>query len=121
MYRLEKEFRFEAAHHLPLHDGKCQRRHGHSWLGTLVVEGNDLVSGGPKSGMLIDYGNLSAVISPLVEEYLDHWDLNETTGLANPTSEALAKWVYDKVKPKLPLLAAVIIQETCTARCEYRP
>lgn len=123
MFRLMKTFRFEAAHHLPQHDGKCRRVHGHSWVGKIVVEspGCNLRCDGPKAGMVIDYGDISAVIKPVVEQYLDHWNLNETTGLANPTSEELARWIYDKVKPALSMLAAVIIEETCTSSCEYRP
>ena len=120
MFRLEKEFRFEAAHQLPNHDGKCRRLHGHSWVGRIIVEGPDLHVEGAKAGMLIDYGDLSAMVKPLVEKSLDHYHLNESTGLNNPTSEELARWVYNQLKPDLPLLTAVQIDETCTSRAEYR-
>lgn|ERR1700734_1619846 len=123
-YKLRKKFTFEASHQLPHHDGKCQRLHGHSWVGWLIVEGNYLVVEGtcdPQSGMLVDYGRISAVIKPLVEQFLDHHHLNETTGLENPTSERLAWWIYNQVKPLLPQLTAVRIDETCTASCTYRP
>lgn len=121
MYKLEKTFKFEASHQLPKHDGKCQRLHGHSWRGTVVCEGadTDIEEAGPKTGMLIDYSVISAAVDPIVETYLDHYHLNDTLGLY-PTSEVIAKWLYMKLKPKLPLLAAVIIEETCTSRCEYR-
>lgn len=121
MFRLEKTFCFEASHQLLNHDGKCQRLHGHSWTGALIVEGSDLIQSGPKGGMLIDFVDLSAVIKPLVETCLDHWHLNDSTGLENPTSEELARWIYNKVSPLLPLLVAVRIEETCTSACEYRP
>ena len=51
---------------------------------------------------------------------LDHYYLNEIEGLSNPTSEVLAVWLWDRLKPALPLLSAVIVYETCTSRCEYR-
>lgn len=121
MFRLEKEFRFEASHQLPNHQGKCQRLHGHSWKGRLIVEGELLVDSGSETGMLVDYSSLAAAISPLLERSLDHWHLNLSTGLANPTSEELARWIYGKIKPLVPLLVAVQIDETCTSRCEYRP
>lgn len=121
MYRLKKQFKFEASHQLHEHDGKCQRLHGHSWVGYLILEGPTLVQDGPKQGMLIDYGDISAAIKPIVERHLDHWHLNESTGLANPTSEELARWVYNLVKPSLPMLKAVVIEETCTSAAEYRP
>jgi 6-pyruvoyltetrahydropterin/6-carboxytetrahydropterin synthase len=121
MFRLKKKFTFEAAHQLPLHDGKCRRLHGHSWVGWLVCEGARLQDVGPKAGMLVDFGDLSAAVQGLREEYLDHHDLNRTTGLENPTSEALAEWVYHRLKPRLPKLAAVVIEETCTSSAEFRP
>lgn len=120
MWKLEKSFRFEASHQLPKHDGKCQRLHGHSWVGRVVLEEYELLTVGPKAGMVIDYADISKVLEPLVRDYLDHWHLNQTTGLENPTSEELARWVYDKLKPDLPMLIEVQIEETCTCRCSYR-
>lgn len=124
MYTLRKQFKFEASHQLPNHDGKCRRLHGHSWVGYLIVEGEELhtdLGNGPKAGMLIDYGDIAKVIQPLVDLYLDHHHLNETTGLVNPTSEHLARWIYDRIIHQLPQLVAVEIQETCTSSCVYRP
>ena len=121
MFKLRKSFRFEAAHKLPNHDGKCRRLHGHSWVGTLVLEDYELHTTGPKQGMVHDFSDLSTVVEPLVEQYLDHHYLNETLGLTNPTSEEIARWVFDKLKYDLPALVAVQIDETCTCSCEYRP
>lgn len=121
MWILEKEFRFEASHVLPHHDGKCSRLHGHSWKGRLICEGGELVQEGPRQGMLLDYSDMTKAIRPLVEEYLDHYHLNESLGLENPTSEEVARWIYDQVKPMLSSLVAVVIEETCTSRCTYRP
>jgi 6-pyruvoyltetrahydropterin/6-carboxytetrahydropterin synthase len=122
VYRLEKKFRFEASHQLPQHDGKCRRLHGHSWVGTLILEGDDtdLVVGGPKSGMLVDFGDVSRLLSDVLDRYLDHHHLNDTTRLENPTSELLAWWIYQRMKPRLPLLRCVRIEETCTSAAEYR-
>ena len=50
---------------------------------------------------------------------LDHHYLNEIEGLENPTSEILAKWIWDRMKPTIPSLARVTVHETCDARCEY--
>lgn len=121
MFQLEKEFRFEASHKLPNHDGKCKRLHGHSWVGRIIVRGEKLQLTGPKAGMLIDYGDMSFALRELVDKHLDHWHLNDSTGLENPTSEELARWIYKVLKPELPLLVAVQIDETCTSRCLYTP
>lgn len=119
MWTLRKTFRFEAAHRLPQHDGKCARLHGHSWVADIEVRGSSLHTGGAQAGMVQDYGDLSAVTRPIIDGYLDHFFLNDTTGLANPTSEELARWLYDRLKPYLSLLCAVTIHETCTSECRY--
>jgi len=115
--RLAKSFSFEAAHFLPeFPDGhKCRRMHGHSFRVDVVVEGEI-----PEDRhYLIDYGEIKAVIGP-VRMLLDHRLLNEIDGLEHPTSEVLARWIWDRVKPALPLLVEVHVHETCTSRCEYR-
>ncbi|MGL5768698.1 MAG: 6-pyruvoyl trahydropterin synthase family protein, partial [Plesiomonas shigelloides] len=53
-------------------------------------------------------------------DQLDHYYLNDIEGLENPTSEVLSRWIWDKLKPQLPLLSAVMIKETCTSGCTYR-
>ncbi len=119
MFILRKQFRFEAAHRLPFHDGKCQRLHGHSFVGVVEVMSAALVATGPKSGMVMDFADLSKPVNELVENYLDHYYLNETLELQDPTSEEIAKWIFDKLRTKLPMLSAVEIQETCTSSCRF--
>jgi len=120
-WTLEKEFSFEASHQLPDHDGKCARLHGHSWRGRLVCRESSLQTSGPKSGMLVDFGEMKAAIEDVLENKLDHYHLNDSLEMRAPTSEAIAKWIFEKLKPKLPLLVAVIIEETCSTRCTYEP
>lgn len=114
--RLVKEFRFEAAHRLPhVPEGhKCQRLHGHSFKVELTVGGPV----DPKTGWFIDYDVLQEIWDP-IHQVLDHHYLNDVPGLENPTSEVLAKWIWDRMKPELPSLAQVTLFETCDARCEY--
>lgn len=117
---LAKEFRFEAAHKLPHHDGKCARLHGHSWRGVVYVAGNTLIEQGAQQGMVIDYSDIKKYLKPLVDNYLDHYYLNESTGLESPTSEQIAAWIYQKLEEAgLPGLQAVRIDETCTSICLY--
>jgi 6-pyruvoyltetrahydropterin/6-carboxytetrahydropterin synthase len=115
---LRKTFQFEAAHLLPRlpETHKCRRLHGHSFKVDVVVSGIC----DPDLGWLIDYADIGAAFRPLWEQ-LDHRYLNEIPGLENPTSENLAAWIWDRLKPKLPLLAEIMVAETCTARCVYRP
>ena len=115
--RLIKQFHFEAAHDLPTFppDHKCRRLHGHSFRFDVIVEGEV----DPEKGYLIDYGDIKKVVDPIVRR-LDHYYLNEIVGLSNPTSENLAKWLWDQIKPVLHLLAEIVVHETCTSSCQYR-
>lgn len=114
---LFKEFQFEAAHHLPSVPAghKCGRLHGHSFLVRLEITGEV----DAHTGWVMDFAELKAAFKPLYER-LDHHYLNEIAGLENPTSEVLAKWIWDRMKPQLPELSAVMIKETCTAGCVYK-
>lgn len=114
---LIKSFRFEAAHWLPTfpQGHKCRRMHGHSFEVQVRVSGR--VS--DELGYLIDYGDIQAAIAP-IRDQLDHYLLNDIEGLSNPTSEMLAKWIYDRLKPVLPMLSTVRVRETCTCAAEYR-
>lgn len=122
--RLCKEFRFEAAHYLPMmpEGHKCRRLHGHSFKVEVHVVGN----ADEKTGILIDYGDIKQLVKPLINQ-LDHYLINEVGDrlnealLQNPTSENMAKWFYEKLKEKLDGLDCIVVHETCTARCEYRP
>ena len=115
---LVKEFGFEAAHRLPrVPEGhKCARLHGHSFrLGISITGPVD-----PNTGWLMDFADLRAIVQPILEAELDHRYLNEVPGLDNPTSENLAAWLWDRLKPKLPGLSELRVAETCTSACIYR-
>lgn len=113
---LSKTFRFEAAHWLPTfpEGHKCRRMHGHSFSVDIEVSG----AVNPERGYLIDYGQIAAAWAPL-DGALDHHVLNEIEGLENPTSEVLAKWIWDHLKTALPMMSAVTVHETCTSTCRY--
>lgn len=113
---LYKTFTLEAAHRLPNvpADHKCARLHGHSFRIELRVEGPV----DPALGWVIDFADVKAAFKPLYEQ-LDHHYLNDIPGLENPTSEVLAMWIWERLKPTLPLLSAVAVHETCTSGCTY--
>jgi len=115
--RLERSYRFEAAHFLPrVPPGhKCARMHGHSYQIEIAIEGELDPSA---TGSWTSPTSTSAV-APLVRQ-LDHQVLNEVDGLGNPTSELLARWFWQRLAPRLPALCEVIVSETPTSRCIYR-
>ncbi len=113
---LWKEFRFEAAHQLPnMPPGhKCTRLHGHSFQLEVHLQGPV----DPQTGLLVDYADIKAAFSPLHQQ-LDHHYLNEIPGLANPTSENIARWIWERLSPTLPQLSRLVLRETCTVGCVY--
>lgn len=111
-----KEFGFEAAHRLPnVPPGhKCARLHGHSFRVEVHVSGEV----GAQTGWVMDFAELKAAFRPLHEK-LDHNYLNEIEGLENPTSEVLARWIWERLREALPGLRKVVVRETCTSGCVY--
>ena len=114
--RIYKEFLFEAAHFLPsAPPGHPNSRiHGHSFRARVTIDGEP----DPTTGVLLHFDDIEAALAE-AREALDHHFLNEVEGLENPTSEILAKWLWDRIKPGLPSLAQITVHETCDARCEY--
>ena len=115
-YELRKTLNFESAHRLPhVPTGhKCGRLHGHSFQVTLIVRGPL----DAKTGWVMDYTDIKNAAQPMIDQ-LDHNYLNDIKGLENPTSEVLAKWIFDHLQPKLKGLYQVIVSETCTTESRY--
>ena len=111
-----KEFTFESAHRLPHVPAghKCARLHGHSFRCEIHVRGEI----DEHTGWVMDFADIKAAFQPLYNQ-LDHNYLNEIDGLANPTSEVLARWIWVRLQPRLSGLSRVVVRETCTSGCVY--
>lgn len=111
-----REFTFEAAHRLPNAPAghKCTRLHGHSYKVEIHVSGEV----DPTAGWVMDFADIKSAFQPLHDQ-LDHYYLNEVPGLENPTSENLARWIWQRLDGVLPL-SQVVVRETCTSGCRYR-
>lgn len=72
----------------------------------------------PYSGWVMDFADIKKAFQPL-HDRLDHFYLNDIAGLENPTSEHVAVWIWDNLIRTLPLLARVVVHETCTSGCVY--
>lgn len=109
-----KDFRFEAAHWLPnVPEGhKCARLHGHSFFVRIYVSGDV-----GEDGFVVDFADLKDAFKP-IEDQLDHRYLNAVPGLQNPTSENIARWIWDRLD--VDGLTCVEVRETCTSGCRYR-
>jgi 6-pyruvoyltetrahydropterin/6-carboxytetrahydropterin synthase len=119
MFIIEKIFTFEAAHELIYHDGKCRTPHGHSYVLTVTLHGQKLHESGPKHNMVIDFYDISQIIEPMIAEFLDHKTLNKTLNSPSPTAEFIAQWIYEKLKPQLPTLYSITVQETASNKVTY--
>ena len=112
-----KAFNIEAAHKLTgvPEDHKCARLRGHSFHVEIHVSGPLT----PREGWVMDFSDIKATFEPIYNQ-LDHNYLNDITGLENPTSEILAQWIWQQLKPQLPLLSKIVIKETCTSGVIYQ-
>jgi 6-pyruvoyltetrahydropterin/6-carboxytetrahydropterin synthase len=109
---IRKHFKFEAAHVLPHHTGKCARMHGHSYRLEVALRG-PLQESGPAQGMVEDFDVISTIVREAVIERLDHTCLNDM--LPNPTAELIARWIWEQLEPKIPGLFEATLWETAGA------
>ncbi len=115
-FELKQHFQIESARFLPNLEKThpCANMHGHSFKIILSIVGPL----DPKIGWVMDYHEITKVMTPILA-LLDHKVLNTVPGLENPTSEMLAKWLYEKAKLQIPQLKSVNISETPNTECVY--
>jgi 6-pyruvoyltetrahydropterin/6-carboxytetrahydropterin synthase len=113
---LFKEFTFDSAHFLPnVPDGhKCKEMHGHTYRLRVWLEGKP----DDKLGWVMDFAELKKAVKPVLD-CVDHKCLNNIEGLDNPTCELIAVWIWDQLKPLLPLMQKIELHETPTSGVIY--
>ncbi len=139
--RVTKEFGFEMAHALWEYDGLCKNLHGHSYklfvtvIGKPIADENDV-----KEGMVIDFGDLKRVISPMIVDKFDHSVVLNKKAPADylnslgpmfdrihlldyqPTCENMVIDFAMQIKAKLPesiKLFSIKLYETATSYAEW--
>lgn len=97
MYEVTIIKSFSAAHMLTAIGGKCEELHGHNFKVEVTVAAQDLNS----SGILVDFRDVKKWLQEILDN-LDHKHLNEFPSFAgkNPSSENIAKYIYQKMKLK---------------------
>lgn len=116
MYELKVKKEFSSAHHLLNYEGECENQHGHNWLVEAYVTGDKL----NESNILIDYKVLKNELK-IILDYLDHKDINELPEFKgiSPSSEIIAKFIYDKLKEKIKIVSKVSVWETLASCATY--
>ena len=119
MYEVRVKSGFSAAHSLRHYKGKCEKLHGHNWVVEVAVISPAL----DKHEMVIDFTVLKKALREILKEF-DHAYLNELEPFkrANPSSERIAKFVFDRVGAKVPRakVSKVLVWETENSCAEYR-
>ncbi|MBP0112925.1 MULTISPECIES: 6-carboxytetrahydropterin synthase QueD [Bradyrhizobium] len=115
--RISQAFKFEAAHRLPNvpETHRCSRLHGHSYRVEVQLDGPV----DPHTGFVADFFDIEKSFADIMAA-LDHHCLNEVDGLANPTAENIAVWIWDRLQPSLRQLWAVRVYETADCWAEYQ-
>lgn len=116
MYSLKVQGNFSSAHNLREYKGKCEDLHGHNWVVEMVVESVKL----DKIGMVLDFKHLKNELNAVLEK-MDHKYLNRIPFFkkVNPTSEQIAKYIYDQLKIALPQVKSVTVWENATSCATY--
>ncbi len=116
MYSIKVEASFSSAHNLRGYHGKCEELHGHNWKVEVVAASPEL----DKSGMVLDFNDLKKKMNNVLEK-LDHKYLNKISYFkkANPTSENIAKYIYDSLKQQVSALKSVTVWENNTSSATY--
>lgn len=122
MFEVSVQEAFSAAHFLTHCAGKCERLHGHNWTVQVCVRGSQLT----EAGLLVDFHDLKAALKKVLEP-MDHVLLNEIEAFSGKSvsSEAIAKFVYDRMVPLVETedrkIHKVTVWEGPTSASSYLP
>lgn len=118
MYIVKVENSFSGAHRLMKYKGKCEELHGHNWKVEVEIKSEDL----DNIGMVVDFTEVKIYLKSIMSE-LDHKYLNDLEYFkhTNPTSENIAKYVYDRMSSEMSgsMVSKVTIWETATSSASY--
>ncbi len=120
MFELMVETTFAAAHQLRGYKGKCEQMHGHNWKVQVHIVAQRL----NEIDIAMDFHEIKDCLNEVVAP-LDHSYLNDIFPFTekNPSSENIAKWIYDSINKKLSnenaQVSAVTVWESDSASATY--
>lgn len=116
MFEIRVASNFNAAHRLRAYKGKCEKLHGHNWKVEALVQSPDLKN----KGMVLDFKQLKEKLNKVLK-ILDHSYLNQSKYFkkVNPTSENIAKFIYDRLAKDIQDLKSISVWETDSSCAKY--
>ena len=136
--RITKEFKFEMAHALDYHEGKCKNIHGHSYTLSVRAIGIPMQEICSETGMVMDFSELKKIIETYIIKKIDHALMlhksspyiqnlseSETTIYKvdfQPTCENILEYFSVIIRKHLPkgiALHSLFLRETPTSYCEW--
>jgi len=133
MFRVTKELAFCFGHRLMNYNGKCRQLHGHNARAVVTVAAAEL----DELGMVADFSALRRHIGDWIDRTLDHkMVLHKDDPLVpllraagdpvlaiddHPTTENLARFIFDHVEAEGYPVVEVTLWETPTSYATYTP
>ena len=107
--KIFRTYIFHSARYLPKLDDKhpCSKMHGHTF--NMVIEIDGPID--KKNGFVMDFYDIDMIVKDNIIKFIDHKILNDIDDLPNPTSEFLTIWIWNRLKPHLPLLSCITVSE----------
>ena len=132
MFHVTREIDFCYGHRLLNYEGKCRHLHGHNGKALITLESSNSTS----RGMVLDFGDIKAVMNTWVDDNLDHRmilcrhdpavellkKLDEPMYLLdeNPTAENIARLIFDVTAAKGFPVVEVRLWETPRCYAAYK-
>ena len=116
MYTIRVKGEFSSAHNLKDYKGKCEKLHGHNWKVEAEIGNNRL----DQHGMIMDFRRAKDILNSVLD-MLDHKYLNTMPFFKkhNPTSEIVAKFIYDEISKQVTGLTRITVWETDSSSASY--
>lgn len=135
MLKVTKTVRFDAAHLLTNHQGKCRNLHGHTYTLNITVAQAPEVS----DDMVMDFKDLKNVCEEFILSRFDHtfiydetspveceiasvlakYDMRTVALPCRSTAENLARYFFGVLHERISGLVSVRVWETPTSVAEY--
>lgn len=116
MYEIKVLDEFSGAHSLRNYKGKCEALHGHNWKVEVLLQSANL----NRQGVVLDFKELKDKLKDILSP-LDHKHLNNLPYFKkkNPTSENIARFIYEKMSKTIGKKVKISVWETTNSCASF--